>query len=198
MATDIALVLANLTGFYDFRGKVVVHVGAGGGQFVAYAAVARHVIAVDPDAGAVARLRSAISDMDLGDRFIVRQEAFERITDRADVVLFEFCLHEIADRDPALRHARTLAPETVVIDHAPGSPWLHYTAEAEKVTASWAEVERAGVRRAEDFAGWQRFADIDALLQKVQPLGEPAVSRASGYPGTVPIEIQMTYRIALL
>jgi len=50
VATDIAKGIANLTSVYDFDGKTVVHVGAGGGQFIAYAATARHVLAIDPDA----------------------------------------------------------------------------------------------------------------------------------------------------
>ena len=37
MATDITQVSANLLSFYDFRDKVVVSVGAGGGQLIEYA-----------------------------------------------------------------------------------------------------------------------------------------------------------------
>jgi len=48
MATAIGLVLANLTHFYDFEGKAVIHVGAGGGQFVRSAEKARRVEAVPP------------------------------------------------------------------------------------------------------------------------------------------------------
>jgi len=95
MATDIAKVVATLTSFYDFRIKSVVHVGAGGGQFVGYASRARHVVAIDPDA--------------------------------------------------VLRHARTLAPETLVVDHVPESQWAWHTAEEEKAARSLAAVELAGV-----------------------------------------------------
>ena len=198
MATDIAVVLANLTGFYDFRDKTTVHVGAGGGQFIGYAARARQVVAVDPDANAIARLQVAVGAMGLRDRFAVRQEEFESIVDPGDVVFFEFCLHEMSNPAALLTHARRLAPETLVIDHAPGSRWAWYTAETEKVARSWGAVERAGVRRARDFSGVQRFADAEALFQKVESLGEPAVSRALAHAGPAPIEIEMTYRIALL
>ncbi len=198
MATDIARVLANLTGFYDFRDKATVHVGAGGGQFIGYAAQARHVVAVDPDADAVSRLHMAIGAMGLASRFTVRQQPFECVTDSGDVVLFEFCLHEMDDPEALLRHARTLAPETLVIDHAPGSRWAWYTAETEKIARSWAAVERAGIKRQEHHCGQQRFADVEALLQKVQSLGEPAVGRARTRAGQGPIEIEMTYRMALL
>jgi len=124
MATDIAKVIANLTSFYDFRNKSVVHVGAGGGQFIAYASDAYHVVAVDPDAAALEPLRAAIDRLGLGDRFTVRQAVFESLTDKADVVFFEFCLHEMNDPEAVLRHARTLAPEALVIDHAPGRSGL--------------------------------------------------------------------------
>ncbi len=198
MATDIALVLANLTAFYDFRDKTTVHVGAGGGQFIGYAARARQVIAVDPDAEAIARLQVAIRAMGLLSRFVLRQEQFELVSDPADVVLLEFCLHEMHDPDAVLDHARTLAPDILVIDHAPASPWAWYTAEVDKIACSWAAVEQAGIRRRQDYLGRQRFADREALFQKVQAQGEPAVSRALAHAGPVPIEIDMTYRIALV
>ncbi len=198
MATDVTLVLANLTAFYDFRDKVVLHVGAGGGQFIGYAARARNVVAIDPDDAAVLTLQRAIAAQGLADRFTVRQGTFESVLDGCDVVLFEFCLHEMTEADAVLRHARSLAPETLVIDHAPGSPWAWYTAEGEKIAGSWAAVERAGVRREQHYSGVQRFGDGEALLQKVQSLGEPAVGRALAHQGPAPIEIGMTYRIALL
>jgi hypothetical protein len=198
MATDIAIVIGNLTSFYDFRGKSVVHVGAGGGQFVGYAVNASRVVAVDPDAAAVAQLQTVIAALGLGDRFIVRQAGFESVAEPADVVFFEFCLHEIGDPAAALAHARTLAPETLVIDHAPDSHWAWYTAETEKAERSWAAVEQGGIRRQERFAGWQHFADAEALLQRVASLGEPAVSRARALAGTTNIEIPMTYRVAVL
>jgi precorrin-6B methylase 2 len=198
VATDIAIVLGNLTSFYDFRGKAVVHVGAGGGQFVGYAVNAGRVLAVDPDAAAVAQLQSVIARLGLGDRFAVRQAGFEWVADPADVVFFEFCLHEIEDPAAALAHARTLAPETLVIDHAPDSQWAWHTAESEKAGRSWAAVERAGIQREERFTGWQHFEDADALLQRVASQGEPAVSRARALAGRTKIEIPMIYRVAVL
>lgn len=198
MATDIALVLCNLTAFYDFQNKTVVHVGAGGGQFVGYASKARFVVAVDPDAAAVALLQTAIAALGLSHRFTVLQTGFESVVERADVVYFEFCLHELPDPEAALGHARALAPETLVIDHAPGSRWAWYTAETEKVSRSWAAAERAGIRREQWCSGWQHFDDGAALLQKVQQLGEPAVSRAMAHAGPAPLDIAMTYRLAVL
>jgi 2-polyprenyl-3-methyl-5-hydroxy-6-metoxy-1,4-benzoquinol methylase len=198
MATDIAKVLANLTSFYDFRNKSVVHVGAGGGQFIGYASDARHVLAVDPDAAALATLRAAIDTMGLGDRIEVRQARFESLSDKADVVFFEFCLHEIDDPDAMLLHARTLAPETLVIDHDPGSRWAWHTAETEKAARSWAAIDRAGVSAHQVFVGRQLFPDVDALVARLASLGEPAVSRARALEGVTGIDIEMIYRVALL
>jgi len=198
MATDIAKVLANLTSFYDFRNKSVVHAGAGGGQFIGYASDARHVVAVDPDAAALTPLRAAIDSLGLSDRFTVRQALFESLSDKADVVFFEFCLHEMGDPGAALRHARTLAPETLVVDHVPESQWAWHTAEVEKAARSWAAIDRAGVSADRVFVGRQLFPDADALVARLASLGEPAVSRARALEGATGIDIEMIYRVALL
>jgi len=47
MAADVRAIVANLAEFYDFGSKVVVDVGAGGGQLVEFARPARRVVAVD-------------------------------------------------------------------------------------------------------------------------------------------------------
>ncbi len=198
MATDIAKVVANLVAFYPLAGKSVLHVGAGGGQFVPYTATARRVIAVDPDPEAVVRLRAAIDALALGDRFTVRQAGLEAITDRADVVFFEFCLHEMADPDGALRQGRALAPETLVVDHVPESRWAWHTAETEKAHRSWEAVERAGIRSDARFAGRQLFPDVEALVTRLASLGEPAVGRARALGEATGIDIEMRYRVALL
>ena len=80
MATDIAKVIANLASFYNFSNESVVHVGAGGGQFIGYASDARHVVAVDPDAAALGPLRATIGRLGVGDRFPIRQSRFESLS----------------------------------------------------------------------------------------------------------------------
>lgn len=52
MATDLSAIVRNLTAFYDFAGKTVVAVGAGGGQLAESARSMRHVVAVDRDPSA--------------------------------------------------------------------------------------------------------------------------------------------------
>jgi len=56
MATDVELVLENLVRFYPFDGKVMISVGAGGGQLAGCGRAARKVIAVDSDAAALGAL----------------------------------------------------------------------------------------------------------------------------------------------
>ncbi len=69
MAADIHAIIRNLESFYDFTGKTVIHVGAGGGQLIAYARHARSVLAVDPEPAAVARLEAALHAAGLAVRF---------------------------------------------------------------------------------------------------------------------------------
>ncbi len=197
MATDIQAILRNLSLCYDFKDKSVIHVGAGGGQLIGYATEVRRVVAVDPEASAVERLHSALLQVPFRDRFTVVCGEFGTHLGNADVVFFEFCLHEIPEPKAALSDAKKVAPDVVVIDHDPESRWAWYTAETDKARNSWAEVEQYSVRLNQRFTGIQRFADVAELLQKVGELGEPAVGRARQLSDQTPIAIEMRYRIAV-
>jgi hypothetical protein len=198
MATDIAAILRNLESCYDFAGKSVIHVGAGGGQLIGYASRARDVLGVDPDAAAVERLRTAIRENSLEDRFRVLQSDVQSVSARADVVFFEFCLHEIVDPLTVLRHARTLAPEVLVVDPAPGSAWAWHLCETEKVLRGWGAAERFPRALDRTFPGVQRFHDQAELLAKVQVLGECVVRRVREFEGRQDFSIDMPYRVMLL
>jgi SAM-dependent methyltransferase len=198
MATDIAAILRNLESFYDFADKSVLHVGAGGGQFIGYAANARSVLAVDPDPAAVALLETAIRDQGLEDRLTVLQREFESVEARVDIVFLEFCLHEMDDPATALLHARSVAPEILVLDHEPQSPWAWYTCETEKAERSWASVRRGPIVRESTFEAVQRFRDYSELHAKIRPLGAPALARIRKFEGRRDISIEMKYAVALL
>jgi len=60
MAIDYAQLIANLRRFYDFSGKVVLVVGAGGGQLLDPACKAKKLIAIDRDREALAKLEANI------------------------------------------------------------------------------------------------------------------------------------------
>ena len=198
MATDIEAIIRDIESCYDFTGKSVIHVGAGGGQFVGYAGRTRKVLGVDPDPGAVERLKQVIREKGLESRFSALQGDILTVTARADVVFFEFCLHEIADPRAALRHARTLAPETLVVDPAPGSTWAWYLCEAEKVQRGWAAAEESRLALDRRFEGVQRFHDHAELLAKVQVLGESVIRRIEEFRDRRDFTIDMPYRVALL
>lgn len=198
MATDVGLVVRNLLEFYPFAGKTVVSVGAGGGQLVEYGREALRVVAVDVDAGALGRLSDVLAARGLADRFELVHSDLLGLAARGDVVLFEFSLHEMPDPSSALRHARSLAPDVVVLDHAPGSEWARHVAEEDKVLRSAEAMRRLGVRAERLFLGEQRFADHAELLAKVSGQGPLAVERAERFRGAPGIVIPFGYGVALL
>ncbi len=198
MATDVGLVVRNPLEFYPLAGKTVVSVGAGGGQLVEYGRDARGVVAVDADAEALRRLSGVLAAKGLSERFERICSDVLDVTVRGDVVLFEFSLHEMPDPERALAHAGTLAPNVVVLDHAPGSEWAWHVVEEEKVKRSAEAMSRVGVRAERLFLGEQRFADHAGLLAKVSGQGPLAVERAERFRGAREILIPFGYEVALL
>jgi hypothetical protein len=91
-----------------------------------------------------------------------------------------------------------MAPDIVVFDHSPGSEWIFYGAEEDKVERSADVMERFGVRRSERFHTEQRFADFAELLAKVSPQGPTAIQRAQRFAGATNIVIPMDYELNLL
>lgn len=198
MATNVQAILANLLTFYDFSSKDVIAVGAGGGQLAGYGALARSVVAIDPDTAALAALAKRAEALALTSRFTYCAEEFEDTNCTGDVALFEFSLHEMKDPARALTHASSVAREVVVLDHAPGSPWAFHTDEVEKVTSSWQVIDRRGLRRMCKFDAAQTFADHEELVAKVACQGEEALKRAERFRGQRDVRVPMPYVIALL
>lgn len=198
MPTDIDAIVNNLSSFYDMKGKSVLHVGAGGGQLIGYAVDAGSILGVDSDPEAVSHLKTAIHEMGLEDRFRVIQGDFNAVSAKADVVFFEFCLHEMDDPAAALRHAWTLAPNIVILDHVPESRWAWYTCEEGKAARSWAAVRQLGIAREVSFKTIQHFATYAQLFDKIKVLGEEAIGRIGEFSGRDDIVIAMDYAIALV
>jgi len=198
MATDVRALMDNIAARYDFRDKSVIHVGAGGGRLIGYASGARSVLAVDADAEAVRRLGVALRERGLVSRFIVFKGTLASVRARADVVFFEFCLHGTEDPGAALGHARTLAPETLVVDHAPGSRWSWYCGEEAGVERAWQAVARFHIARDETLMGAEQFHDYDELLAALGGRGEPVPGRIAEFRGRQGLAIEMPYRIAVL
>jgi len=200
MAADYAQMMRDLLSFYDFTDKTLLTIGAGGGQFLKRDHPARQIVAIDQDAAALDQLRAAVAKNDMSGafRFIHGDFLTMDLPARGDVVLFEFCLHEMADVARALTRAAALAPDVVVFDHGRRSEWAHYVVEEAKVARAWQALERFAVARHQEFAGEQRFADHAELLAKVRPQGEIAVQRIEKFKGRADITIPMTYELALV
>jgi predicted RNA methylase len=197
MTTDARQIAKNLAAFYDFGGRTVVDVGAGGGQLIDYARGARKVIAVDSDTAALARLAERVRERGWDDAFLLLDRDFLDVSTPGDVVLLEFCLHLMASPERALAHARRLAPDVVVIGHAPGSPWSWCAVEDRGVDAAWNAVERVGIRRQQDAVASQHFADYAELEAKLAGCAPESLARIQERRGQTDITIPMPYRLAL-
>ncbi len=198
MPTDYAKLSENLSCFYDFTDKVVLYIGAGGRQLLDPATRTKKLIAIDRDVEALRELKTKIRAQGLQDSVEVVGASFEEVTAHGDTVYFEFCLHEMDDPEKALRHAKALAPDLVVYDHSPGSEWIYYGAEEDKVARSFAAMERFGIRRRQTFQAEQWFGNHAELLAKVSPQGPVAVARTQRFAAATNIVIPMNYELNLL
>ena len=198
MATDIDLIIANLTSFYDFRNKFVVHVGAGGGQLLGYASMCKKVVAVDNDLSALERLEQKIGELALKETVTAVASDFYDLELPGDVVLFEFCLHEMREPRAAIDLARAMADDVVVIDHLPESRWSWYANEEKAVAETWKAIAVAKTKRLQSYEAFQRFDDATELNAKFSSLGEESLRRVGALKDQKAIEIPMPYGIGLL
>ena len=198
MAADYKRIVADLLAFYDLKDKTVLSVGAGGGQLIEYGRAAGKVLALDSDTQALEKLRENLKTAGLEDKFVPILGDFFEIDISADVVLFEFSLHEMSDPGAAVERALGLALAVVVFDHWPGSPWSFIAAEEEKVAASWAALGRFPVKKTRRFETVQVFDGYEQLYLKVKGQGETALARIAAYKGQADIRVPMTYGLALI
>jgi predicted RNA methylase len=198
MATDLRELTENLIRFYDFTGKTVLYVGAGGRQLLNPSVGTKKLIAVDQDVESLKELKANIAASAWEKSVEVVASSFEDVTSSGDVVYFEFCLHEMKDPRKSLSHARTLAPDIVVYDHSPDSKWIFYGAEEDKVRSSADVMERFGIRRRKPFHTEQRFQDYAELLARLAGQGEVAIQRVQHFAGATNIAIPMDYEVVLL
>jgi predicted RNA methylase len=198
MAADYQKMVADLLAFTDLKDKTILSVGAGGGQLVEYGRAAGKVLALDSDAQALEKLQENLKIAGLEDKFSPILGDFFEVDLRADVVLFEFCLHEMPDPGAAVQRALGLAPAVVVFDHCPGSPWSFIAAEEKKVAASWASLDRFPVKKTRMYETVQSFSDYDQLYQRVKGQGETTLARIAEFKGQTDIRIPMTYGLALI
>lgn len=200
MAANYELMIKNLLDFYDFGGKTIVCIGAGGGQFIGYGRPAARIIAIDQDKRALESLEAAVEKSGMSEKyeFILCDFLATDVSSRGDAALFEFCLHEMADPAAALRRASNLADDVVIIDHGLKSEWAYYVVEEEKVRASWQAAKEFNILRRIEFADEQKFRNYDELLAKVLPQGDTAVQRIAKFKNKSDISIPFTYELALI
>lgn len=198
MPADYQKMIADLLAFYDFGAKTVLDVGAGGGQLIEYGRAAGRVLALDIDPAALDKLRENLKTAGLEDKFEPVLGDFFRIDLKADVVLFEFSLHEMADPASAVERALFVAPDVVVFDHWPGSPWIFIGAEEDKVAASWASLGRFPVKKTRRYDTVQAFRDYRQLYERVKGQGETSLARIVPYRDRTDIRIPMSYGLALI
>ena len=189
---------ANLTKFYDFKGRTVLYVGAGRGQLLGPASGVGKVVAVDSDAESLVGFRSEAKTKWTGIPIKFVPHDFETVNLRGDVVYFEFCLHEMPDPRLALDHANSLAPDIVVIDHLPKSKWIFYAAEETQVLRSTNAAESFGIRRRRRFTVEQKFDDYKELKARMTEQGEVSRQRVLALKGAKDIRIRMDYGLYLL
>jgi hypothetical protein len=198
MAADYVQMARELDQFYNFAGKVVVFVGAGAKQLLDVSRIPKRTIAIDQDGEALQQLRQQVEAQHLESVVEILHSDFNDVTSRGDVVYFEFCLHEMPDPAKALAHAKSLAPDIVVFDHAPGSEWAYLGAEEDKVVRSTQAMARFGMRGSQIFRTEQHFTDYAELLAKISPQGPLAVERAARFVNASGIAIPMDYGLTLL
>ena len=198
MATDIQKIIGNLLTVYDFSGRTIIVVGGGGGQFIEYGRSARQILALDNDAAAIQKLRENLKKAGLEDKFTPILGYFYEAYFNGDTVLFEFCLHEMSDPEAAVRRAQTMASDVIIIDHWPGSEWSYYTAEDEKVAASWASLESFSFRSGQKYDALHFFCDYDELRQRVKDQGDLSLGRIEKFRTQKDISIRMSYGIAVI
>lgn len=196
MPTDIKAIIENLTSFYSFEGRAVISVGAGGGQLIEYGRKAKQVVALDSDPHALETLQQQIQVSKLEQVYLPVLTDFFAFIGKADVVLFEFSLHEISTPEKALQHALCLAPEVVIIDHFPDSPWAYVVSEEVKVENSWRAIRRFPLRVEKKIDAWQVFRGYDELYQRVKGQGEITLQRIERYKYCKDFTIPMSYGLA--
>jgi precorrin-6B methylase 2 len=198
MATDIRIMIDNLLKFYEFNNQIVISVGAGGGQFIEYARNSRHVIAIDNDKEALSKLENALQNLQLKDKFTLINSDFYKVNKKGDIVLFEFCLHEMKDAEAAINHALTMAPGILIADHWPDSEWAYIVDEKEKVISSWEAIKKFKIKKVRQYNTVQFFHNYEELFIKINVQGENSIRRIGRYKDKKNFTIPMSYGFALI
>ena len=198
MVIDLEKIIDNLLDFYDFKDKTVISIGAGGGQFYEYAFKTKHVTAVDNDKGALEKLKESIRKENLFDKFRFIHADFYRVKEKGDLLMFDFCLHEIPNPKKAIQHALTMSSDILINDHWVESEWAYIVDEDEKVRKSWEAMEKFNIRKIKRYDTFQFFNNYEELFNKVKGQGYNSIKRIERYVDKKDIRIPMSYGLVLI
>lgn len=198
VATNLEAIIGSLVSFYKFSEKCVIDVGAGGGQLASWARETKKVKAVDTDPAAIQRLQAEVARIGLTGKFEYFTGDFLSFNEKSDVVLFEFSLHEMRCPDHALTHAKAIADDVVILDHAAGSPWGYLAGEETKISKAWSAILKRSNAKQQTFEAAQSFSTYEELRTKLFPQGEVSLQRIEQYRSQTDILIPMPYTLALL
>lgn len=190
---NVSEIINNLLEFYNFNNKTVITVGAGGGQLIGYANNAKNILAIDNNEKAIEQLKENVSKLGLGGKYEYYCSDFFDSNLKADVILFEFCLHEIKNPLKALIKAQDAACDILIVDHLPNSEWAYIADEDLKVLSSNNVLNEFVCKKSAEFKAIQKFSNYDELYNKVSVQGENSISRIKKYIGQRNIEIEMLY-----
>jgi len=195
---DSKKLIGNLLDFYDFKNKTIVSVGSGGGQLIEYGHAAKKIFAIDNNEEALRKLKESLAKSGLDDKFTLVYSDFYLADQKGDVVMFEFCLHEMPDQVKAVDHAGEMADDILVLDHWPESEWAYYVAEDKIVDKSWQALRSFHFRKVQKYEAAQLFKDYEELYQKVKVMGEVSINRINPFIGQKNFSIPMAYGFALI
>lgn len=197
MVVDRDELTANLTKFYNFRGKKVLYVGCGLGQLLPPESGVASVVGIDRDANALKAFRNVAKTKWAGIPITFVPHKFETVNHHGDVAYFEFCMHQMEDPRRTLELARSLARDIVIMDHLPGSKWVYYWAGEDEVSRSTKAIESFGIRRKKILVTEQKFDDEKALARRLDRVGREAKRRILELKDAKDIRMRMDYGLFL-
>jgi 2-polyprenyl-3-methyl-5-hydroxy-6-metoxy-1,4-benzoquinol methylase len=198
MPTLLDEIINNLTNFFSFKDKIVLHVGAGGGQLLEYSKPTKHVYAIDIDDPALKSLKSNIKAKNLTGKFTIEKKDYYLLTDNFDVTFFEYCLHEMADPKRAFLHAKKYSKEILIIDHMPDSKWAWFVGETELAQKSWKAIDEMTIKKKLVVETEQTVSDFKQLENKLSICGHEVQDRISIFKNKSNITLPMRYGLVLL
>lgn len=195
---NIDLIIKNLKEFYPPDDKKIIHAGIGGGILTGYSRDAREVIAIDSDERIFIPLKEKLKQFKLEKKFTIIITDFINFSGKADLTFFEFCMHEMEDRENVITHAKNISDTVLIADHGRNSEWAYYTCETDKIENSLNTIEKFSIKKSARFETEQIFSTYQELFNKVSVQGEESINRIKHFEGRTDIKIKMPYESYLI